>query len=138
MSLPYRVMLDSNFLLLLFVLRLDIFTEIENLLQGKVQFIVITPVRKELERLSQRNSELGRKAASALKLTERCVEIDVRLSRSETVDDALIRFAQEDRIIVATSDMALKKKLRDINVPVIYVRDRSRLEIEGFPIRDGS
>jgi rRNA-processing protein FCF1 len=136
-SLPYRVALDSNFLLLPLNLRLDIFIEIERLLQGKVQFIVIKPVRNELGRLSQRGSELGRRASFALKLMERCLEIDVKLNRSEKVDEALIRFAQDNKVIVATSDMVLKKRLRDINVPVIYVRDLSRLEIEGFPIRDG-
>ncbi len=135
--LPYRVVLDSNFVFLPLTLRLDIFSEIEELLPGRVKFIVLEPVRKELERLARSNSELGRKASFALRFLDRCEEIMVRLGQSETVDEVIVRLAEGSKVIVATTDMALKKKLRDINVPVIYVRGRSRLELDGYPIEDG-
>jgi rRNA-processing protein FCF1 len=32
---------------------------------------------------------------------------------------------------VFTNDRQLRNRLRDINVPVIYVRQKSRLEIDG-------
>jgi rRNA-processing protein FCF1 len=46
-------------------------------------------------------------------------------------DDAIVKVASEWRSPVFTNDRALRKRLRDINVPVIYVRQKSRLEIEG-------
>ena len=131
--LPYRVILDTNFLFLPLTRRLDVFSEIERLLSGRVQFIVLKPVRKELERLSSKSYELGRKASFALRFLEKCEEVPVELDGMETVDEAIVRIAKENRDIVATSDMALRKKLRDINVPVIYVRNCSKLELEGFP-----
>ena len=33
---------------------------------------------------------------------------------------------------VFTNDIQLKRKLRDISVPVIYVRQKSRLDIDGL------
>jgi len=135
--LPYRVALDSNFLILPLTLRLDIFSEIEKLLCGRVEFLVVSPVRKELEKLSSKSTEIGRRASFALKLLDRCIYVKLDPKKRKTVDEALVEFAQENKVIVATSDMPLRKKLRDINVPVIYVRDYSQLELEGFPIKNG-
>jgi len=134
--LPYKVVLDSNFLFLPLTLRLDIFSETEKLLPGRVQFIVIRPIREEIERLSRRSSQLGRKAKFALKLLDKCRQVDDEIDLSESVDDALISYAKRRKVVVATTDMELRRKLRDINVPVIYLRGRSRLELEGFPIRE--
>ncbi len=33
---------------------------------------------------------------------------------------------------VFTNDRVLKKRLRDISVPVIYVRQKSRLDVDGL------
>jgi rRNA-processing protein FCF1 len=135
--LPYRVVLDSNFLILPLTLRLDIFSEIERLLPGRVEFLVVSSVRKELEKLSSKKTEIGRRATFALELLDRCIYVNLDLEQRTTVDEALVDFARKKKVIVATSDMPLRKKLRDINVPVIYVRDYSRLELEGFPIKNG-
>ena len=134
--LPYKVVLDSNFLFLPLTHRLDIFAETEKLLPGRTQFIVIRPIREEVERLSRRSSQLGRKAKFALGLLEKCKQIDGEIDPSRTVDDALISYAKRRKVIVATADVELRKRLRDINVPVIYLRSRSRLELEGFPVRE--
>ena len=135
--LPYRVVLDSNFLILPLTHKLDIFSEIEGLLPGRVEFLGVSSVRKELEKLSSRNTEIGRRAAFALKLLDRCTYVNMDLEQGRTADEAIIKFARQNKVIVATSDMPLRKKLRDISVPVIYVRDYSRLELEGFPIKNG-
>ncbi|MEM3004649.1 MAG: hypothetical protein QXK96_05070, partial [Candidatus Bathyarchaeia archaeon] len=135
--MPYRVALDSNFLLLPLTVRLDIFSEAERLLPGRAQFIVIKPIREEIERLSRRSSQLGRKAKFALSLLNRCIEIDDEVEAVGTVDDALVNYAMRHRVIVATTDRRLRKRLRDINVPVIYLRGRSRLELEGYPVGEG-
>jgi rRNA-processing protein FCF1 len=133
-QLPYRVALDSNFLFLPLTLRLDIFSETERLLPGRAQFIVIKPIREEIERLSSRSSQLGRNAKFALSLLSKCEEVDDEVKAAGTVDDALVNYARRHRVIVATTDRRLRKRLRDINVPVIYLRGRSRLELEGFPV----
>ncbi len=67
----------------------------------------------------------------ALELTKKCNPIEVNQTESESPDDTIVRVAREWGSPVFTNDRQLKKRLRDINVPVIYVRQKKRLEIEG-------
>jgi rRNA-processing protein FCF1 len=48
------------------------------------------------------------------------------------VDDAIIEAAIELRAVVFTNDRQLRGRLRDISVPVIYLRQKSRLAIDGL------
>ncbi len=130
--------MDSNFLFLVANKKIDIFSEIEDLIPGRVKFCIIDPIRKELEKLSIRKSEVGRNAKFALKLAEKCDNLKMKSKNFEKVDDTLVRFARENEVIIATSDKELRQKLRDINVPVIYLRGRSRVELEGFPTKSDS
>jgi len=129
--LPVKVVLDSNFLMIPFQFNLDIFQEIEYLLQKKVDFIVPSAVKTELTNISSRGGEGAPEASLALQLASRCRVVEVTLVRGETVDDAIVKASQKLRAVVATTDIALKKRLRDISVPVVYLRDKSKLEVEG-------
>ena len=124
-----RVLLDSNALFVPLQFRIDIFEELRKLLSVNAEPVVLSPIMKELRTLTREGSEKTRKEASfALALTEKCRLIDYD---GESADDALVDAASEWRCPVFTNDIALRKRLRDINVPVIYVRQKSRLEIDG-------
>ena len=64
--------MDSNFLFHVVNTKLDIFSEIENLIPGRVQFCIADLVRRELVKLSLKKSEVGRKAKFALRLADKC------------------------------------------------------------------
>src|SRR5208282_1530555 len=130
-NLPIKVILDSNFLMIPFQFHIDIFQEIEYLLQKKVDFIVPSAVKQELTSISARGGEGSSEASLALQLASRCRVVEVSLQPEETVDDAIVKAAQKLSAVVATNDIELKKKLRDILVPVVFMRDKSKLEIEG-------
>jgi uncharacterized protein len=130
--LPVKVILDSNFLMAPFQFHIDIFEELEYLLQKKVDFIVPSSVKLELTSLSSRGGEGAAEASLALQLASRCRVVDVTLQPQETVDDAIVKAAQKLGAVVATNDIELKKRLRDINVPVVYLREKSKLEVEGI------
>ena len=49
-----------------------------------------------------------------------------------STDDVIVKVAQAWGSPVFTNDRQLRKRLRDISVPVIYVRQKSRLEIDGL------
>jgi rRNA-processing protein FCF1 len=68
----------------------------------------------------------------ALKLAEKCKYVEVDDSASALIDDIIVKIAKEGGFPVFTNDRQLKKRLRDISVPVIYVRQKSRLEIDGM------
>ena len=130
--MPVKVILDSNFLMVPFQFNIDIFQEIEYLLQKKVDFIVPSSVKLELTGISARGGEGASEASLALQLASRCRVVEVSLQPQETVDDAIIKAAQKLGAVVATNDIELKKKLRGIHIAVIFMRDKSKLEIEGL------
>jgi len=130
--MPIKVILDTNFLMIPFQFNLDIFQEIEYLLQKKVDFVVPSSVKSELTGISARGGEGAPEASLALQLASRCRVVEVSLNSGETVDDAIVKASQKLSAVVATTDIDLKKRLRDINVPVVYLRDKSKLEIEGI------
>jgi rRNA-processing protein FCF1 len=129
--MPIKVILDSNFLMIPFQFNLDIFQEIEYILQKKVDFVVPSAVKTELTAISSRGGEGAPEASLALQLASRCRVVDVTLEPKETVDDAIVKASQKLGAVVATTDIDLKKRLRDINVPVVYLREKSKLEVEG-------
>jgi len=130
--LPVKVLLDSNFLMIPLELHIDVFQEIQNLLGKRVEFILIKPVYDELQTLSMGSSKVSRQAAYALKLAQRCRTMNVEAKARESTDYVIARVAKEKGAIVATLDLELRKRLRNISVPVIYLRERSRLEVDGI------
>ena len=129
--MPIKVILDSNFLMIPFQFKIDIFQEIEYLLQKKVDFVVPSAVKSELTGISSRGDEGAPEASLALQLASRCRVVEVTLEPQETVDDAILKASQKLGAVVATTDIDLKKRLRAINVPVVYLREKSKLEVEG-------
>jgi hypothetical protein len=95
--------------------------------------VLLSPVKRELETLTEKNSpKLCKNASFALTFAEKCTSIRVSERPWESTDDAIVRIAREWKVPVFTNDKLLRKRLRDINVPVIYLREKSRLEIDGL------
>lgn len=130
---PLKVIVDSNALFIPLELKLDIFAELQQLLNKNFELILLSPVKHELETLAQKSSPKMRKnAAFALELAAKCSYVKVSEKPNEPTDEAILRVAQAWRAPVFTNDKLLKGKLRDISIPVIYVRAKSRLEIDGL------
>ncbi len=128
-----RIIVDSNTLFIPLEFKIDIFTEIERLLNRRVELILISPVKRELEILVKQKSSKTRKDASfALTIAKRCTFVKVKETAGETTDEAILRVAQDWRVPVFTNDKLLKQKLKDISIPTIYLREKSRLEIDGL------
>jgi uncharacterized protein len=128
----FKVILDSNALFTPLEFKIDVFEATEHLLGRSVEFVLLSSVKRELELLAAGESpKLGRMAVFALKLAEKCRFVAVE-DRGENVDDAIVRVAKSWGSAVFTNDRVLKKRLRDISVPVIYVRQKSRLDIDGL------
>jgi hypothetical protein len=125
--------MDSNALFVPIQFKIDMFGELERLLNRRFELILLSPVRLELEKLVGRGSPKTRKMAGyALKLAEKCMYIVVEEASSQEVDDVILKTAAEWKTLVFTNDAELRKRLRDISVPVIYLRQKSRLDIDGM------
>ena len=127
-----EVIVDSNALFAPLQFKIDMFGELERLLNRRFELILLSPVRGELETLAAEGSPKTRRMANfALKLAEKCRYVEVNSSK-KVVDDVIVETAAKWRTPVFTNDSQLRKRLRDISVPVIYLRQKSRLEIDGM------
>ncbi len=130
---PLKVIVDSNALFIPIEFKIDIFTELLLLLNRNFELILLSPVKRELETLKEKSSlKTRRNATFALSLAEKCTYVKVPEKPNEPTDDAIIRIAKQWKTPVLTNDKQLREKLRDISVPVIYLRQKSRLEIDGL------
>jgi hypothetical protein len=93
--------------------------------------ILLSPTYEELLKMAEKSPKMRQQVSIALKLTEKCQIVDVEKKVNETHDDVIVRAASEWKCPVATNDSELRRRLRNINVPVIYLRQKSRLEMEG-------
>jgi rRNA-processing protein FCF1 len=130
---PLKVILDSNALFMPLELKIDIFKDLQCLLNRNVMCVVIYPVKVELDLLASKESfKLRQQANFALRLVEKCKIVQVDVPDRATTDDVIVKVAKEWNTPVFTNDRQLRKRLRDISLPVIYVRQKSRLEIDGL------
>lgn len=128
-----KVILDSNAFFVPLELKIDIFEETKRLLNRNVEFVLLSVIKRELELLTTKNSpKIRKEALYALKFAEKCSYVAVEDFKSLTTDDAIVRIAKAWNAAVVTNDKQLRRRLRDISVPVIYVRQKSRLDIDGL------
>jgi rRNA-processing protein FCF1 len=128
-----KVILDSNVFFVPLQFKIDVFNDLKRLLNKNFELILLSPVKRELQVLAEKGSPKMRKNASyALKLAEKCKYVEVDAPASALVDDVIVKIAEEWKAAVFTNDRQLRERLRDISMPVIYVRQKSRLEIDGM------
>ena len=121
---PILVLLDANALMMPFQFTLDLEDELVRLL-GDYRAAVPSSVVHELEGLASSNPA----AKAALQLASRFPVMKV----AGRGDDAVLDLARSEGAAVVTNDRNLRRRLREVNLPVIYLRERSRLEAVGLP-----
>ena len=122
-----NVVLDTNALLLPYQLGINIEKELTRLL-GICRIIVPTSVIKEAEKLASSDGSVAMAAKLGLNIVRKR---DFQIV--ETIyngDDGVMDVAVKTNAAIVTNDKELKKKAREMGLPVIYVRGESRLEIE--------
>jgi len=124
------VILDTSAIFMCFEFSIDIENEILNLI-GKSRITIPKPIFNEIKLLSIKGK--GKKkliAKSSLKLIEKKYElIDINIEKSG--DDAVIQYAKNLYGYVVTNDIELKKRLRNESIPVIFLRGKQKLFLEG-------
>lgn len=125
-----KIIVDSNFLFIPVKFCVDIFSEMERVTNRKVELILLSSVYDEVRMLSTGRGVRRRDAMMALQYAEKLKLVSCEARPGETVDDIIVRVAAECRCPVATNDQALRKRLKDINISVIYLRGKSHLELD--------
>jgi rRNA-processing protein FCF1 len=127
-----KVILDSNFLMSSLQLGMDILRLLQEFLERSVEPIVLTPVLEELKEIAKKAStKAGREAIFALRIAGMCSLWEVEKRDDETVDDLILRMALTWQCPVATNDRNLRRRLKRLKIPVIYVREKSYLAMDG-------
>ena len=127
-----KVILDSNFLFIPAKFQIDVFEELAKLLNQRFEPVLLSSIYQELKTMAEKGAPSRRRQASlALKLAEKCKLVNVEKHVEETNDDVILRIAILWKSPVATNDRELRRKLRARAIPVIYLRSKNRLELEG-------
>ncbi len=127
-----RVLVDANFLLIPSQFSVDIFKELARVLNRSFEPLMTLPTYRELQKIARKSPpKLQRQAILALKLASKCRIINVEKNSSESHDNLIVRLAFAMKCCVATNDRELKKKLRQLGLTVIYLRQRSHLAVDG-------
>jgi hypothetical protein len=127
-----KVIFDSNFFFIPTQFKIDIFEEMAKLLNQKYEQLLLSTTLFELRGIAEKGTpKLRRQAQTALNLTRKCKLVNAERKEGETNDDVVVRMAMQLKCAVATNDSVLRRRLRDISIPVIYLRQKSRLELEG-------
>lgn len=127
-----KVLMDANAFFVPFQFQIDIFEELKRLLSRRFEPVILRDTYEEIKRLAEEGApKIRRQAFAALKLAEKCRILSVTPRFRGSHDDLIVEVAQRWKCPVFTNDRVLRNRLRDINVPVIYLRQKARLEIEG-------
>jgi len=131
-GLAKAVILDTNFLFIPLKFKVDIFSELERLYGISPKCIITLGTIKELEYLkNDAKPSFLKEVNFAERLAQKCEIAKIQMMPEEKVDDLILRYALETHYPVATNDLALKKKLRNNGLSIIYLRQKTHLEMEG-------
>ncbi len=122
-----KVILDTNFLLLPFQFKLDIFSELERALEAPKDILVPSIVLEELKRLAARRNRAAK--LGLMILEQKIREGKVRVVKSSgRADDWIAGNAEKLDAVVCTNDIGLRKRLLR-KAKMLVLRNRSHLEL---------
>jgi hypothetical protein len=123
-----RVILDTNFLTIPYQFNIDIFKEIQRVVEGNYELTTLDCVVNELEKLKKGRGKDAAAARVALLLIKE-KNVKVINTCEKNVDNTIYKIADQNTI-VATNDKDLIKKLKDKKVKVLYLRSKQQILIE--------
>ncbi len=133
-KVTFQVILDTNFLAVPAQFGVDIFSEIERVVERRVEFVLLESTVKEIELkggLSAGKTE-AKVFRIARELIQRCTVVKVPESLAAmAVDDQLLEYAVSVKGALATNDRELRMRARERRVPVLLLRGKKRVALEG-------
>ena len=127
-----KILLDTNFLLIPAQFKVDIFSEIERICNFNYKLYILDKTIEELNNIIEKQRGKNKDAAKlALKLVKLKKINIIKTEETLTTDNLIIKKADKKEFIVATQDKFLKKQLKLKNTPLIVLRQKKRLLLEG-------
>ncbi|MFH1752370.1 MAG: hypothetical protein ABH821_05545 [archaeon] len=116
-----KVVLDTNFLIYVKALKVDVIELIKDKLLEKTSFFVTTGILKEIMKVGGRNRKI------ALEVIEKN-KVKVLKSVISTVDSELVDLSLKNYVI-ATSDKELRKRIKEAGGLTIFLRQKKFVEM---------
>ncbi len=123
-----QVIADTSFLMIPGMFGVDINNELDRLLGRRHEFLILGSVMRELKKISQKGKPKERAAAKIGLLIAKCGKV---VEDRGGADESILRLAARKKCPVGTIDAGLRKGLRKIGIPVIYLREMSHLAADG-------
>lgn len=119
-KLSLKVLLDSNILIHSIRFKLNLLEEIRRLTSRNVEFYVLPQVLNELSAIAGRGKSGSKEAKLILQHLNGVRPLGFH--QSGEVDELILQAAKKLGMAVATADVTLRKRLREMKVPVITLR----------------
>lgn len=124
-----KIILDTNFLLIPFTLKVDIFSEMDRIIDDKYKLYIIDKTINELDNIIKKKSGKTKQAAKFAK--ELIEKKKIRKIKTEDnnndVDREILNLVKKEDYIIATQDKILKAKLKQLNKKIIILRQKNYL-----------
>ncbi|MBI2523322.1 nucleotide-binding protein [Candidatus Woesearchaeota archaeon] len=125
-----KILLDTNFLLIPYQFRVDIFTQIDKIIHFPYKIFVLDKGIEELKKIVGEQKGKSRDAAKiALKLIAIKNIAIVNTEGDKKADDAIIELSSKSNYVVATQDKDLKRRLINYGTTVIILRQKKILAL---------
>lgn len=130
-----KVILDTNFLLIPEQFHVDVFGEVERLLGSGFEFFIIDQTMNELEKIrlnaKSGKDKLAAKVGIALVENNKIQSIQTEPKQGKIVDDYIVELT-DSSTVVATTDVALKRRLMEKGIGVIELVQKKYLRFINF------
>ncbi|MBU2561109.1 MAG: hypothetical protein KKD17_02345 [Nanoarchaeota archaeon] len=125
-----HIILDTNFLLIPAQFKVDIFSEIQKIMEEPYELCIVDKTLEELDKLKKSASGRDKQAAGlALQLIKAKEVRSLKTEKNLNTDKLILELAKPADFIVATQDMALKDVLKRKNVQLIVLRQKKYLKL---------
>lgn len=126
-----KIILDTNFLLIPYQFKLDIFSEIDRICIFKYKIYILDRTIEELKNIIEKQKGKDKEAAKfGLKIAIFKKLNIIKTKEEKDVDNLILDMANKEEHIIATQDMRLKKQLKSKIIPLIVMRQQKRLVLD--------
>jgi len=123
-----KVILDTNFLMSIHQLKIDIFEEIGKALDSNFELFIIDKTENELEKLiNDSKLSISQPARFAVKVLKTKPIKTIKTTENKSVDDLIL---DQKGYIVATVDKELKQRLKKKGFKILTIRQKKYIILQ--------
>ena len=127
-----KAIIDTNFLMMMFQLKVDVVNELKLKLPSYYELIVPSVILDELSLLKKTLRGKDKLAASmAYQYAQQKPFKVIDVQKDMAVDDVLLNLC-DDKDVLCTHDKNLRRRARKRGINVIYLRQHKFLEVDGY------